>query len=116
MLFTMEPVFPLLIILLIVGLAVAATIAIFRARHWRDMFASQRSIYESTMDRAMEAERELGHLTEEHGTLKTTFQQALALFQNRQSVAVMTDAQVNLISQTIAQLVAQQAGKNQLPN
>jgi len=80
------------------------------------MFDQQRSIYESTLDRALEAEHDFGHLTEEYSQLKETFSGTLQLLQNRQTVAVMTDAQMQLLSQTISQLVMSQTGKNQLPN
>lgn len=107
----MEPIFPLLIVLLIAGLAVALTISVYRARNYRDLFHSVQNNYDEVLDRAMEAEREFGSLTQEYDYLKATFSQTLNMFQNRQTVAVMTDAQVQIISQTISSLV-QAAAKN----
>lgn len=106
----------IVLILLIVSLTAGTVLAYVRIGFWKDRFEDQRAIYDDTLDRAMEAERELGRLEEEHTSLKTTFTGTLAMLQNRQSVVMMTDAQVNLISQTIAHLVAQVAGKNTLPN
>jgi hypothetical protein len=104
-------IFPIAVIVIIGGLAVALTISIYRVRNYRDLFHSVRENYDEVLDRAMEAEREFGSLTQEFDYMKQTFTQTLALFQNRQSVAVMTDAQVQLISQTISALV-QGAAKN----
>jgi hypothetical protein len=107
----MEPIFPLLIILLIIVLSVDCTVQYFRVRHWRGMFESQRAIYDSTLENALDAERECGRLTQEYGYLKETFQTTIAMLSGRQTVAVMTDAQVQLISNTLASLVTAQ-GKN----
>lgn len=100
-----------IVVLLFVGLSVAGTVAAYRALHFRDLYYGLRENYDDLLDRALEAEKEYGSVQQEYDYLKATFGQALNLFQNRQSVAVMTDAQVQLISQTIASIV-QATAKN----
>jgi hypothetical protein len=101
----------IVLVLLSASLAAGAVFAYFLFQRYKDLYYGLRENYDELLDRALEAERMYGSVSQEYSYLKESFQQALNLFQNRQSVAVMTDAQVQLISQTIASLV-QATAKN----
>lgn len=89
------------LVVLTVLVTLSGVYAFLRIRHWRDMYWSQEGIYNETLNRALESESAATEAVQELEWLKNIVLQIAT----RKSVALLTDEQVNLICQSIAQLV-----------
>lgn len=88
-------------ILLGAGIALAFVFLAISRSHWRDMHDDVRAIYDSTLDALLEAEKASARAQQELSWLKTT----IGTIASRQSLAVLTDEQVQFICQSISQVV-----------
>lgn len=75
-----------------------------RLSYWREAFWTRDEDYNDIMNRAILAEREASKLQADMEFQKRT----LTIIASRESVAVLTDAQVQAVIQSIAQLVMSQ--------
>lgn len=83
------------------GVALAFVFLIISRSTWRSRFGDVRAIYDSTLDELIKAEREAARAQQELAWLKTT----IGTIASRQSLAVLTDEQVQFLSNSISQIV-----------